>query len=205
MSAAASFRKIFSKNNLTAIYAKRISYSRAIGIDRKRPDLYRAELKGEVALINERVKTGAYKFTAYKEKLISKGANSYPRVISIPTVRDRLTLRALCDLLAEVYPEAVSEIPQIKIERLNEALISKKYSEYVKIDLRQFYPSISHKLLLGVLKRRIRKPELLDLIEKARRHAQLLFADDPYLIKNENIPLKQEITNYWPEGIGDIS
>jgi len=45
----------------------------------------------------------------------------------------------------------------------------------------------------------------MDLIEKARRHAQLLFADDPYLIKNENIPLKQEITNYWPEGIGDIS
>lgn len=167
MSAAALFRRVFSKKNLTSIYAKRILSSKAIGIDRKRPDLYRAELKEEICLINARVKTGAYKFTAYKEKLISKGANSYPRIISIPTVRDRLTLRALCDLLAEIFPEAVAEIPQIKIERLNEALSSEVYSEYVKIDLRQFYPSINHKLLLGVLKNRIRKPELLDLFEKA--------------------------------------
>ncbi len=167
MSAAIVFRKVFSKKNLTAIYANRISFSRAIGIDRKRPDRYRLELKEEVKLINERIKTGTYGFTAYKQNLISKGANSYPRVISIPTVRDRLALRALCDLFAEVYPEAVSEIPQIKIERLKEALSSEKYSEYVKIDLCQFYPSISHKRLLSVLKRRIRKPELLNLIEKA--------------------------------------
>lgn len=167
MSAAASFRKIYSKKNLTSIYAKRISLSKAIGIDRKRPDLFRETLKDEICLINTRIKAGTYKFTVYKEKLISKGANSYPRIISIPTVRDRLTLRALCDLLAEVFPEAVSEIPQIKIERLNEAISSKRYSEYVKIDLCEFYPSINHKLLMGVLKKRIRKPELLDLIEKA--------------------------------------
>lgn len=145
----------------------RIASSRAIGLDRKRSDLYKNELTDELDRIACKVKGGEYQFTPFKEKLISKGAGAHPRVISIPTVRDRLTLRALCDLLSEVFPEAVPQIPQVKVEALREGLEAPGYDEYVKIDLSQFYPSIDHTKLLEVLKRKIRKREILHLISNA--------------------------------------
>lgn len=90
-SAARSFKKRFSSKNLQTIYNDKIKESGSIGIDRIRPSTFEKNSKTEIALIVRKVSKGNYKFTAYKEKLISKGAYSYPRQISIPTVRDRIT------------------------------------------------------------------------------------------------------------------
>ncbi len=131
------------------------------------PDSFGKNLSTELAIIVKKVSSGSYHFTPFKEKLISKGAESLPRVISIPTVRDRIVLRSLCDLLASVFPEAVSDIPQVKIDILGKAIASNNYQEYVKIDLQKFYPSIAHDKLLKALKVRIRKPEILALLKEA--------------------------------------
>ncbi len=70
-------------------------------------------------------------------------------------------------MLAKIFPEAIAEIPQTKIDRISTALESNEYSEYVKIDLHRFYPSVPHGYLMKALRRRIRKPEILSLIEKS--------------------------------------
>jgi retron-type reverse transcriptase len=111
MTANRKFRKSFSERNLLKIYKERIKESGAIGIDRVRPAKLEPIIKSEVKFISEKVQSGGYKFTAYKEKLISKGANSNPRQISIPTARDRITLRALCECLTEIYPESRLRLP----------------------------------------------------------------------------------------------
>ena len=165
MTAAVVFRKIFSKKRLRPIFSDRIRDSGAVGLDRVRPEALRHRLTDELDVVVRKVRSGSYRFTSYKQKLISKGAASNPRVISIPTARDRIVLRGLCDLLADVFPEAVSEIPQVKINALGKALASPKYQEYVKIDVREFYPSIDHEKLLKTLQTRIRKPEILALLE----------------------------------------
>ncbi|RQU78506.1 reverse transcriptase [Burkholderia cenocepacia] len=167
MSAAKEFGKIFSISSLRSIYVERIQNSNAIGIDRTPPRALRRRLKEELSIINKKARDGSYKFTPYKEKLISKGAMSLPRVISIPTARDRVTLRALSELLSKVFPEAVMEIPQVKIDRLVKSLMSGKFYEFVKIDLRQFYPSVPHANLKKKIRSRIRKPEILSLIDGA--------------------------------------
>ncbi|MBI2308565.1 MAG: reverse transcriptase [Rhodocyclales bacterium] len=167
MTAANSFRRKFTKKNLRIIYHERIRSSGAVGIDRVHPELLNKQLSDQLDVITTKVKAGTYRFTPFKEKLISKGAGSHPRVISIPTARDRIVLRAICDLLAEVFPEAVSEIPQTKIASLKQALVSGGYTEYVKIDLCQFYPTIPHDKLMATLRSKIRKPEILGLIESA--------------------------------------
>lgn len=167
MTAAKNFAQSFRAKNLNAVFDNKIRDSGAIGIDRVSPKLFQNNLKRELNLIRERVVSGTYRFTAYKQKLISKGADSPPRVLPIPSVRDRVTLRALAEMLAKIFPDAVTEIPQIKIDRISLALQSRTYSEFVKIDLHKFYPSIPHDKLRSALRTRIRKPEILALIDRA--------------------------------------
>lgn len=167
MNAARKFKGKFSIRNLKSIYQNKIKSSGAIGIDRVRPSSLEKKLNDELELISKKVNAGIYKFTAYKEKLISKGANSNPRQISIPTARDRITLRALCECLSDVFPEARLKLPHTVMDSLKEALHEKKFTEYAKIDLKSFYPSIEHSLIEHAIKSRIRKKEFRSLIMSA--------------------------------------
>ncbi|NIF50225.1 reverse transcriptase [Enterobacter sp. Ap-1006] len=167
MNAARKFKGKFSIRNLKSIYQNKIKSSGAIGIDRVRPSNLEKNLNDELEIISKKVNAGIYKFTAYKEKLISKGANSNPRQISIPTARDRITLRALCECLSDVFPEARLKLPHTVMDSLKEALHEKKFTEYAKIDLKSFYPSIEHSLIEHAIKSRIRKKEFRTLIMSA--------------------------------------
>lgn len=167
MSAARSFKKHFARKPLLRIYTDKIKNSGAIGLDRTRPAKLDAKLTDELELIIQKVHRGRYRFTAYKEKLILKGATSHPRQISIPTARDRIVLRALCECLTEVYPTAKLSLPQVVIEDLKTALASGLYAEYAKVDLKNFYPSIPHSLIDTAVRKKIRKPELKQLITSA--------------------------------------
>ncbi|HHN8240293.1 reverse transcriptase [Klebsiella quasipneumoniae] len=164
MTASRIFKKSFSERNLLKVYKEKIKDSGAIGIDRVRPSKLDLTIKNEIKFISKKVHSGNYKFTAYKEKLISKGANSNPRQISIPTARDRITLRALCECLTEIYPDSKLRLPHKVIDSLKVALNSGLYTEYAKIDLRTFYPSIEHTLIADVIKNKIRKSEIRKLI-----------------------------------------
>lgn len=138
--------------------------SGAIGLDRARPASLSHRINDEVDHITKKVLLGEYRFTAYKEKLILKGYDSYPRQISIPTARDRIVLRALCECLSEVFPKAKLSLPQQVIESLKSALSSGVYNEYAKIDLKNFYPSIPHELITSSISKKIRKTEIKRLI-----------------------------------------
>ncbi|ARA77883.1 reverse transcriptase [Pectobacterium brasiliense] len=166
-SAAHSFKKCFTSKNLKKIYFEKIKESGAIGIDRVRASGFERNYTSELSLISRKVADGNYKFTAYKEKLISKGAQSFPRQISIPTVRDRIALRALCEALSDVFPNAKLSLPQVVIESLKDVIHSGKYTEFAKIDLKNFYPSIPHSLIERSIKNKIRKAEFRTLIIRA--------------------------------------
>ena len=167
MNAARIFHQKFSAKHLIDVYGERIKNSGAIGLDRTRPAALAECLNAEIEIIKRKVRAGNYRFTPYKEKLILKGSNSFPRQISIPTARDRIVLRALCDSLKEVFPEARLALPQVVIDSLKEALSTNNYKEYAKIDLQSFYPSISHKLIKSSINFKVRKPEFRRLIEAA--------------------------------------
>lgn len=167
LSAAYEFKKVFSYRNLRRVYYERIKETGAIGIDRIRPVRLEARLKDELKLVVEKITAGTYKFTPYKEKLISKGQGVPPRIVSIPTARDRIVLRGLCELLSTVFSEAKLVLPQVAIDSLGEALSTGVYAEYIKIDLRNFYPSIPHEIVFKALRKKIRKAEILTLIRTA--------------------------------------
>lgn len=88
---------------------------------------------------------GTYGFTRFKERLILRGASREPRQISIPTVRDRLTLRAVCQVLHRFEPRSVGPSPHKVVDQVVRAIRGGDGDRaFVRVDVKNFFPSIIH-------------------------------------------------------------
>src|SRR5690606_31313378 len=90
----------------------------------------------------------------YKQKLISRGPDRTPRVISIPTIRDRLVLSAMKDFLHAHHPGAVpSDLPSKVVRNTVAFLATSAVTELtiIRLDIRDFFPSVSHERLMTML------------------------------------------------------
>jgi retron-type reverse transcriptase len=139
----------FKAAHLENLFRSKIAKSQATGKDGVRIGSFQKRLAEEAAYIERKVGQNAYKFTTFKERLILRGADREPRQISIPTVRDRLTLRAVCQVLHAYTPETVGSTPHALVNRVVKAIRSGQHSQesFVRVDVRDFFPSISHAIL----------------------------------------------------------
>lgn len=168
MTITSIFLNHFSTEKLKEVFSENIVYSRATGIDNLDQYAFRYQLDEQVAILNRKVEAGSYKFTKYKLKLVSKGRNKIPREISIPTVRDRIALRTLCNFLTEIYQNDIQfELPQSVIKKVKNDLHSEHFNVCIKLDVTNFYPSILHKELVSRLGKKIRNPDIKNLIISA--------------------------------------
>jgi RNA-directed DNA polymerase len=144
--------KFFSPEYLRKVFAERIAKGNFRGVDGINVRSFTTILEQEIGFIAQKVAKEQYEFSRYKEKLILKGSASLPRQISIPTIRDALTLRVLCDLLASTFSDSIPKPPHDYIKRIV-AVTSKSEGEtsLVRLDIRNFYPSINHETLLTKL------------------------------------------------------
>ncbi|MEC6795469.1 reverse transcriptase domain-containing protein [Photobacterium sp. S4TG1] len=167
MKAYQAFNRRFSKKSLLEIYHRYIMLTPSTGVDGKKAN-ESFDIKNEIEIIIKKIGDKTYSFSRYKEKLISKGVGKNPRVISIPTVRDRIVLKAIHLTLQDIYPECSKTlIPQLMLEDISREIKNHDFKSYVKIDIENFYPSIKHDILNSKIKRKIRKKELIYLLEKA--------------------------------------
>ncbi len=168
MSVRERFEHFFSEDYLRRVYQETVILSSASGIDNLSQKQFWPRLNDQIAVISRKVLGGNYQFTKYKLKLISKGRRKIPREISIPTIRDRIALRALCDFLAERYDGVVKfRLPQNMVRSVKEEMQSGNYTGFIKLDVSNFYPSIPHRELLRRLRKKIRNPEIIDFLESA--------------------------------------
>lgn len=162
------FDKHFEEEQLKEIFKSHINLSNATGIDNLSPKTFERMLDEQVEIISRKVKAGSYKFTKYKLKLISKGRGKIPREVSIPSVRDRITLKALCNFLTERYNGTVDfNLPQDIVEQTKREVVSGKYDSFIKLDVTNFYPSIKHNELLKRLQPKIKNKDILNFIAAA--------------------------------------
>ncbi|ENJ1572341.1 reverse transcriptase domain-containing protein [Vibrio parahaemolyticus] len=152
------FESYFSTDNLSRIFQESIVYSGGTGIDNINQYAFRKQQDEQIEIISRKMIAGNYSFTKYKLSLISKGRGKVPREISIPTVRDRIALRAMCDFLQERFKSSINfELPQSVVRKIKEDIASDRYSGVVKLDISNFYPSIDHNLLELQLNKRLRQ------------------------------------------------
>jgi len=162
------FTDKFKKENLESVYFLKIKYGSGVGIDRVNRLSFESRLAEYVETIERKTQNGTYKFTPYKEKLIVKGANSLPRTVSIPTIRDKVTLKVLSELITDSFKNDVStKLVQTIIADLKTSIDSNNYDYFLRFDIKNFFPTINHEILIRKLKKRIRKTEVITLIRKA--------------------------------------
>ncbi|MBI5098958.1 MAG: hypothetical protein HZB30_06930 [Nitrospirae bacterium] len=162
-SASKKFKQVFTKKYLKDIYQNNIRFNSAIGVDRVNKKLFDKNLDNNIDIIYRKVHQGTYHFSQYKEKLISRGANKCPRVISIPTIRDKLTQRALSEILFDVYGKSIPFLHKVIGDAIK-SFNSRKNNHYIRLDVKSFYPSVKHESLLDQISKKIRKSEVLKLI-----------------------------------------
>jgi len=163
------FDEHFSEENLTRIFQEIIVYSGGTGIDNINQYTFRNQQDEQIKILSRKMRAGSYDFTKYKLSLISKGRGKSPREISIPTVRDRISLRAMCDFLQKRFSQSVTfELPQSVIKKIKAGLETGAYDGYVKLDVSNFYPSVDHSLLEKQLNKRLRMhPDIKSVIFSA--------------------------------------
>lgn len=134
---------------LKSTFRTKIAKSQATGKDGVRINRFEERLDEEAALIERKFKAGTYSFTTFKERLILRGSDRVPRQISIPTVRDRLTLRAICQVMHTHQPDSVGPSPHSLIRGVVKVIRPEDQStrSFVRIDVRDFFPSLSHTIL----------------------------------------------------------
>ncbi|MFD1445786.1 reverse transcriptase domain-containing protein [Oceanobacillus profundus] len=165
MSASTEFKKYYSITQLENVFKVFIKSNTAIGIDKMTYNSFVDNQTELFSLINKKVLNGSYKFTSYKEKLILKSRNSYPRLISIPTLRDKLVLKSLHLVLTKTFTDVKQPLPQKCIQEIKTNIHN--YNKFIKLDISNFYGNIKHGILLEILRKKIRKKEILSLINRA--------------------------------------
>jgi len=168
MSASIIFRKVFTKRKIKELYFSSIRYKSTSGIDKINRKVFEKNIDENIDIIYRKIKNGSYKFSPYREKLILRGSQKFPRVVSIPTIRDKLTLRALFEVLYHIYGSSSPFIHQI-INEISLTLRVNLFDGVLRLDVKDFYPSINHEKLRRQIIKRIRKPEILQCIDNAIR------------------------------------
>ncbi|WP_162248077.1 reverse transcriptase domain-containing protein [Angustibacter sp. Root456] len=152
---------------MKAIFEDRVAKGTVRGRDGVSVHAIRADLDAVTRYVSVRCRAGSYQFTTYRPRLLLKGAGKPPREISIPTVRDRIALRALTELLAETFPNCVGKLPQTEVAAVAKDLDAGNFDSFVRIDVKNFYPSIDHEVLLRELATRIRSRAILRVVRRA--------------------------------------
>lgn len=163
------FRQLYNKTHIKLHYFEKVKRKSTAGLDKINSAQFEDCIKNNIGIINKKVLAGSYEFTNYKKLLISKGENKTPRVICIPTIRDKLVLSILNESLVKIFGDAVtiSPLPHSTINHMVTVINSGIYNAFIKIDISKFYGSINHNILIAKLKTKVHKKQILNLIQKA--------------------------------------
>lgn len=163
------FDVAFSEASLNAVFEEKFQYSPAKGIDRINGYAFTGDAKNVLATASTKVSNKKYRFSPYLQQLRSKGKGKPPRVIAIPTIRDRIVLKQLKDCLAHAFPDCVPKsIANSYVRKLAEDLskVDAKKTYVCGCDIKDFYGSIDRKRLLSIISDHIDQEETLVLLHR---------------------------------------
>lgn len=159
----------FNENYLKDYFNRNIMKKKGGGRDHLSPDKFLARYGSDFKVIADKCLNGSYRFSYYNEKLLLKSRSRYPRVLSIPSIRDRLVLGVLNDYLSTVFSDCVNhDVPNSLmskvITKMNEI---EGEIAFLRTDFHDFYGTIYIKMLLNMLSSRITDESIKMLIYKA--------------------------------------
>ncbi len=134
------------------------------------------EKRGEeefLTQIQEELCTRTYRPLGNRKKEIPKDGGTKVRVLSIPSIRDRVVQGALKLVLEPIFeadfqPGSFGYRPgrsaHEAVNRVAQAIF-KKQTRVIDIDLRAYFDSVSHSILLSKVAQRVNDPEVMHLLK----------------------------------------
>jgi retron-type reverse transcriptase len=179
-----------------------VSLKKTRGIDGTTVEKFTENKHENFSLIKEKCLKGTYKFSPYLQKLQTKGKGKSPRVISIATIRDRIVLHVIKNLLQQAYPESVNrKLPNNYVKSINDFFAlhdSERTLCYYKTDIVGFYDSIPHDRLLSFVGKRVASGLFLRVLENSIKNPTTSFGSKRSERKNLNkigVPQGLSISN----------
>jgi hypothetical protein len=168
----ALFAALFSAVALKERFECDFARSAGKGTDRLNGFQFAARAGTECAVASAKCLAGTYRFAPYLENLKPKGRGKAPRLIGIPTLRDRVVLSQLNRFLAAVFPDCVPKnIASVYVRSVFEDLKTRTPADtwICSTDIKTFYDAIQQDRLMNVLRRQIENKAALVLVHSALR------------------------------------
>ena len=139
---------------------------------RARPNVQWFEFHREWELLRlqRELTAGSYTPSGYRTFVIYEPKR---RLISAAPYRDRVVHHAVCNVLEPLFERGfISDSYACRAGKGNHAAVhrasefARRYRYVLKADIRKFFPSVDHQILLGNVARRIKDQAVMDLLEK---------------------------------------
>jgi hypothetical protein len=169
---ATDYPALFQRQRLLQTFRETFAHSTGKGVDRLNGFQFASRADPDLAITSAKCLNGSYRFSPYLESLQLKGRGKHPRVISIPTIRDRVVLNQLKDFLFATFPHCVpSKIASRYVTEISQQLSVAEPNETLVYgcDIKDFYGTIDQRRLLDIVEQRIGSGPALDLV----RHSLL--------------------------------
>jgi len=168
-----NIEKYFSVKNLTEIYNEKIAYSTAVGIDKMTNNYFYKNKNNYIKKISNDILNNKYKLKPYKVILIPKDINTKPRKICIPTIRDRIVIEALKQIIYDYYKDYKINIGISNlVNEFANTYSKKQYSNYIKTDISEFFDTVNHRLLLKQINTVVKDKRIINLIDNIIKNEQ---------------------------------
>lgn len=130
-------------------------------------------VKSYLARIQEELEAGTYKPMRNRKQDIPKGNGRGVRILSIPAIRDRIVQGALKLILEPIFEADFQEgsygyrpkkTAHEAIHRVSEAIV-KEHTRVIDVDLRAYFDTIRHDILLSKVAARVQDGKMLRLLK----------------------------------------
>lgn len=147
----------------------------ATGVDEMAAKEYAGNLKGNLALLLERFKSGTYWAPPVRRVYIPKGDGSRTRPIGIPTFEDKVLQRAVTMVMEAVYEEDFLDCSwgfrpgrsaHGALDMLQRGISKLGGGWVVEVDIERFFDTLDHGQLRRFLDQRVRDGVLRRAIDK---------------------------------------
>jgi retron-type reverse transcriptase len=198
------------------------AYRRARRGKRRRTDVAAFEFRYEDELIQlaEDLRSGSYMPGPYRRFAVTE--NGKRRVISAAPFRDRVVHHALCALIEPIYEprfihDSYASRPgkgtHAALDRAQHFARGHRYA--LQLDVREFFPSIDHTILRGLLAHHIADERMMDLIDRILAggaeelrdaYTPVYFPGDDLFAINRprGLPIGNQTSQFWANLYGRL-
>jgi RNA-directed DNA polymerase len=164
--------KVYCLDNLKSAFALVKANKGSPGVDHQTVEMFEARLEENLHRLAELLRSGQYRPQPIKRVWIPKPGTTEKRPLGVPTVRDRVVQAALRTVLEPIFEKDFAAMSygfrpgcgcKDALRQVN-ALLTQGFAFVVDADLKSYFDTIPHDLLMARVREKVADNPVLDLV-----------------------------------------